>query len=188
MEAETSIELDKLSQIVASTHLELEESDLIQSELPPKQYHVCVSTGVRYDFGNIIILMFLYLLQGIPLGLCVSIPMLLQSRNVSYKDQALFSIVFWPFSLKLLWAPLVDSLYIKSFGRRKTWLIPVQYLIGIFMILLAAKADKLLGRESSSREIPIDIVSLTVLFFILVFLTATQDIVVDGWALSMLSR
>ncbi|KAJ8319956.1 hypothetical protein KUTeg_001543 [Tegillarca granosa] len=114
--------------------------------------------------------------------------MLLQSRNVSYKDQALFSIVFWPFSLKLLWAPFVDSLYIKSFGRRKTWLIPVQYLIGIFMILLAAKADKLIGRENISGEIPIDILSLTVLFFILVFLTATQDIVVDGWALSMLSR
>lgn len=44
--------------------------------------------------------------------------------------QALFSLVIWPFSLKLLWAPLLDSLYFKKIGKRKSWLIPIQYLIG----------------------------------------------------------
>lgn len=44
--------------------------------------------------------------------------------------QALFSLAAWPFSLKLLWAPLVDALYIQRIGRRKSWLIPVQYLMG----------------------------------------------------------
>jgi PAT family acetyl-CoA transporter-like MFS transporter 1 len=28
----------------------------------------------------------------------------------------------------------VDSLYFKKFGRRKSWLVPVQYLIGFYMI------------------------------------------------------
>ena len=48
----------------------------------------------------------------------------------SYKQQAEFSLAYWPFSVKLLWAPIVDSCFIKSFGRRKSWLVPVQYLIG----------------------------------------------------------
>lgn len=74
--------------------------------------------GVRGELGNVLLLLFLYVLQGIPLGLAGSIPLILQSKNVSYRDQAFFSFVFWPFSLKLLWAPLVDALYCSRFGRR----------------------------------------------------------------------
>lgn len=75
-------------------------------------------SGIRGELGNVLLLLFLYVLQGIPLGLGGSIPLILQSKNVSYKDQAFFSFVFWPFSLKLLWAPLVDALYFSRFGRR----------------------------------------------------------------------
>lgn len=58
----------------------------------------------RAELSSILLLLFLYVLQGIPLGLAGSIPLILQSKNVSYTDQAFFSFVFWPFSLKLLWA------------------------------------------------------------------------------------
>lgn len=51
----------------------------------------------------------------------------------------------WPFSLKLLWAPIVDSIYSNRFGRRKSWLIPAQLLIGFFMIFLGANVDSWLG-------------------------------------------
>lgn len=77
-----------------------------------------VQPGIRGELGNVSLLLFLYVLQGIPLGLAGSIPLILQSKSVSYKDQAFFSFVFWPFSLKLLWAPLVDALYFSRFGRR----------------------------------------------------------------------
>jgi PAT family acetyl-CoA transporter-like MFS transporter 1 len=143
--------------------------------------------GLQGDYGNIMLLMFLYILQGIPLGLGGSIPMLLQSRKVSYKEQALFSFIYWPFSIKLLWAPLVDSLYVKWFGRRKSWMVPTQYLIGIFMLVLSAHIDDLLGTETDEPG-KVDIKTLTAVFFCLNFLAATQDIAVDGWALTMLSR
>ena len=42
---------------------------------------------IRGDERSIVILFFLYLLQGIPLGLSAAIPMLLQNRGVSYKQQ-----------------------------------------------------------------------------------------------------
>jgi len=60
--------------------------------------------GLEGDRLNVALLMFLYVLQGIPLGIAASIPYLLTSRHISYKEQAMFSFVFWPFSLKLLWA------------------------------------------------------------------------------------
>lgn len=49
--------------------------------------------NIKGDESNIAILLFLYLLQGIPLGLCSSIPMILQNHNVSYKQQVGFYII-----------------------------------------------------------------------------------------------
>uniref|UniRef100_A0A182M7Q0 Acetyl-coa transporter n=1 Tax=Anopheles culicifacies TaxID=139723 RepID=A0A182M7Q0_9DIPT len=152
-------------------------------------------SDLRGDWGNIAILFFLYLLQGIPIGLASAIPMLLQNRGASYKQQAEFSFAHWPFSLKLLWAPIVDSLFWKRFGRRKSWLIPTQYLIGIFMLILSLHVNRWLGAENSSTDdhsnvenSTLNIPLLTGIFFMLNFLAATQDIAVDGWALTMLKR
>ncbi|GLD57110.1 acetyl-coenzyme A transporter 1 [Lates japonicus] len=142
-----------------------------------------VRPGIRGELGNVLLLLFLYVLQGIPLGLAGSIPLILQSKSVSYKDQAFFSLVFWPFSLKLLWAPLVDALYFSRFGRRKSWLVPTQYLLGLFMLYLSVTVNSLLQSEGGPN-----VVILTAVFFMLAFLAATQDIAVDGWALTMLSR
>ncbi|XP_074859989.1 acetyl-coenzyme A transporter 1 isoform X2 [Carettochelys insculpta] len=144
-----------------------------------------VPRGYQAELGSILLLLFLYVLQGIPLGLAGSIPLILQSKNVSYTDQAFFSFVFWPFSLKLLWAPLVDAVYFKSFGRRKSWLVPTQYILGFFMMYLSTQIDFLFGDVEGKSP---DVVALTVTFFLFEFLAATQDIAVDGWALTMLSR
>lgn len=141
-------------------------------------------SNIKGDERNIFLLFFLYTLQGIPLGLSAAIPMILQNKGVSYKQQAEFSFVTWPFSLKLLWAPIVDSIYSTRIGRRKTWLIPTQYLIGAFMLLLSKHVYRWLGEDGSPPNIEI----LTLLFFSLNFLAATQDIAVDGWALTMLKK
>ncbi|XP_066593115.1 acetyl-coenzyme A transporter 1 [Prorops nasuta] len=147
---------------------------------PNKAYYM----DLRGDKQNIAVLLFLYLLQGIPLGLSGAIPMLLINRGVSYRQQAEFSFVQWPFSLKLLWAPIVDSMFSQKFGRRKTWLIPTQYLMGFFMLILSGYVNYWLGSEHTEPNIGM----LTISFFSLNVLAATQDIVVDGWALTMLKR
>ncbi|KAL3312955.1 hypothetical protein Ciccas_008450 [Cichlidogyrus casuarinus] len=148
------------------------------------------------DAYNICLLIFLYFLQGIPLGLASSIPYMIQGSKstAGYETLANFSLVFWPFSMKLAWAPFVDSFYWKKFGRRKSWLIPVQYAIGIDLIFISYYFSYWLARPADDPWGPIggagDIktISLTIAFFFLTFLAATQDIVVDGWALTMLSR
>jgi len=139
------------------------------------------------DKLHVVVLFFLYILQGIPLGLKDAIPLLLQNRNVPSKDQAAYSISSYPFAMKILWAPLVDSVYIARFGRRKSWLVPVQYLIGIMMLICSQYVTQLLGDSDDPEEsLEPDVGSLTAMFFILNFLAATQDVAVDGWALTML--
>ena len=136
------------------------------------------------DKSSILLLLLLYILQGIPIGLSGSIPIILQTKKIGYRQQALFSLVTWPFTIKLLWAPIVDSLYSSRFGRRKSWLIPAQYGIGFTMIFLSFFIGGLMG----DGETPPNVIILTVVFFFLHFLAATQDIAVDGWALTMLSK
>ncbi|CAJ0587108.1 unnamed protein product, partial [Mesorhabditis spiculigera] len=140
--------------------------------------------SLRGDFSSILLLLFLYLLQGIPLGLISSIPLILSDKKVTYSDQALFSFAYWPFSLKLLWAPIVDSVFWRKVGRRKSWMVPCQYLIGIFMLVLSFMVDDIMG----NKENPPKVIFLMLTFLPLNFLAATQDIAVDGWALTMLSR
>lgn len=107
---------------------------------------------LKKDYGNIALLMFLYFLQGIPLGLTGSLPFILSSRKVSYADQGTFSFAFWPFSLKLLWAPIVDALFLKRLGRRKSWLVPIQYLLGIFMLLFSSHIRDILDASHHSSH------------------------------------
>ncbi|KAG5175568.1 acetyl-coenzyme A transporter 1-domain-containing protein [Tribonema minus] len=121
------------------------------------------------------------------MGLSGSIPLLLHNK-VSYSQQALFSLVSLPFSLKLLWAPLVDSLYYKPFGRRKSWLVPVQMLCGLMMLGGAPYISGWMGDGPGGVAVAPDVTALTAYFLTLYAMMATQDIAVDGWALTMLSR
>lgn len=86
--------------------------------------------------------------------------------------------------MKLLWAPIVDAIYSLQYGRRKTWLIPTQYLIGFFMLFLSYNIEDWIGTENTLPQIGF----LTTIFFFLNFMAATQDIAVDGWALTMLKK
>jgi len=134
------------------------------------------------EYGNIALLLLLYTLQGVPMGLSAVLPLLLKEKNVSYSELATFSLNSYPFSLKLLWAPIVDAAFLPGIGRRKTWMVPAQLLIGAVMLGLSWALDDLLYTERPK------IGALTVLFFLLYFLCATQDIAVDGWALTMLRK
>ena len=170
------------------------------------------------DVPNYILLIALYTLQGIPMGLTASIPFLIQQKiktlaelvatgasittdaevitnaaavgsdavaSKLYNAQAIFALCSWPFSLKLLWAPIVDSIYFKRIGRRKSWLIPIQTMAGALMLFGSGWVDSQLESNNLSD---FDVKGITIFFFCLYFLMATQDIAVDGWALTMLSK
>ncbi|EAN30993.2 Acetyl-coenzyme A transporter 1 family protein [Theileria parva strain Muguga] len=158
----------------------------------------------RRDIGSIFLLVLLYILQGIPIGIQNTIPIMLNNR-VSYSKIAILSLVTFPFSIKLLWAPILDFFYIKKIGKRKSWIVPVQVICGLLLLygsydkrmdkwLFPVPSDTLAGNlaedgssllnKSSSTQIMSGKIFL--FFLVLYFLLATQDIAVDGWALTIL--
>lgn len=79
------------------------------------------------DIRNILLIFSLYFLQGLPIGLMTSMPLILSSRGVSYKDQGTLSFAFWPYALKILWSGQV-CLKVDYFGfclEKKSYLICV---------------------------------------------------------------
>ena len=68
-------------------------------------------------------------------------PFLLQSK-ASYTAIGVFSLASYPYSFKLLWSPIVDSLYNSSFGRRKSWVVPIQLMSAAMMLVWASWADQ----------------------------------------------
>ncbi|OCH92678.1 MFS general substrate transporter [Obba rivulosa] len=134
------------------------------------------------DKRAITLLIILYLIQGFPLGLALgSIPFILR-EHLSYSELAIFSLSGYPYSFKLLWSPIVDSVFFRSLGRRKSWIIPMQLIIGTIMLVISFNAEELMKNPGDH------IFTLTAAFTGLVFFSATQDIAVDGWALTLLSE
>jgi MFS transporter, PAT family, solute carrier family 33 (acetyl-CoA transportor), member 1 len=137
----------------------------------------------RRNFG---LLVLLYFLQGVPMGLATgSVPFLLKGANLSYSALGVFSLASYPYSLKLLWSPIVDAIWTPRVGRRKSWIMPIQMLSGVGMLWLGARVKGMMvtaGKEDGSG-----IWGFTGWWFFLVFMCATQDIAVDGWALTLLT-
>lgn len=137
------------------------------------------------DRRNFILLVMLYFLQGIPMGLAMgSVPFLLKPL-LSYGQIGVFSLASYPYSLKLLWSPIVDALWSKRLGRRKSWIAPIQLISGLTMLYLGGHIEQMMRDAGSNGDA--GVWSFTQWWFLLVFFCATQDIAVDGWALTLLS-
>ncbi|CAF1402513.1 unnamed protein product [Rotaria magnacalcarata] len=131
----------------------------------------------RTPSSSILLILALYFLQGMNLGITSSIPLFLIAHGATWKDRGTFNFAFYPFSLKLIWAPLIDALYVKRFGRRKSWLIPIQLSAAVILLFLSFYVESFIENLRT--------ILLAVIFFAIVVLTATQDICVDGLAISL---
>ena len=137
------------------------------------------------DKRNFLLLVMLYFLQGIPMGLAHgSLPFLLKS-HLSYGQIGIFSLAGYPYSIKLLWSPIVDAIWSTRFGRRKSWITPVQFISGVAMIYLGSRIDEMMTAAGANGGA--GVWKFTYWWFFLVLMCATQDIAVDGWAISLLS-
>lgn len=92
----------------------------------------------------------------------------------------LFVLLTLPYSLKFIWAPVLDSIKLPIlgdfFGHRKSWMISSQVLL-IFALLNLGAADP-------STEIA----RVALWTLIVSFLSATQDIVVEAYRVEILKR
>jgi MFS transporter, PAT family, beta-lactamase induction signal transducer AmpG len=118
-------------------------------------------------------LLVLYFAQGLPFGFqTVALPLRLREQGSSLQVIGFASFLAAPWLLKALWAPLVDRYGSARFGRRKSWIVPMQ--LGLLLTTLAA---------ARVEQQPLALASLVLLMNLF---AATQDIAVDGLAVSWL--
>jgi PAT family acetyl-CoA transporter-like MFS transporter 1 len=183
-----SLESDSAS---VKSNLMSRETFTLDDEPPPMtpQTPAMVNTSFSnlppQDKRNFLLLCLLYFLQGIPMGLASgSVPFLLKDY-LSYGQIGIFSLAMYPYSLKLLWSPIVDAIWSPRLGRRKSWITPIQTVSGLSMIYLGAHINKMMVAAGDNDGG--GVWNFTGWWFLLVFLCATQDIAVDGWAITLLS-
>jgi len=120
-------------------------------------------------------------LQMLVLGFSSGIPFFLVGNTLSYslREQGitltaigLASGVGLAYSLKFLWAPLIDRVDAPIFGflgRRRSWIFLAQIIIAAGLLAMGA-----FGLERG----PLALVALAL---VVAFASATQDIVIDAW-------
>src|SRR6202166_3345146 len=117
--------------------------------------------------------------SGLPLALSGSTLLVwMRESGVDLGTIGLFALVGTPYTLKFLWAPLVDALHVplftRAFGRRRGWLLFSQLLL-IIAILLLALTDP--ARSPAFVALGALLVATT---------SSTQDIVVDAFRVESL--
>jgi PAT family beta-lactamase induction signal transducer AmpG len=130
---------------------------------------------------RVLIVMFLGFSSGLPLALSGSTLLVWMTESgVNLGTIGLFALVGTPYTLKFLWAPLVDAIDIPLLspwlGRRRGWLVFSQ------LLLMAAIAFLALSDPASTPFM----VALGAL--LVATASATQDIVVDAFRVESLSE
>lgn len=96
------------------------------------------------------------------------------TQNVDLRVIGIFALVGFPYTLKFLWAPLMDRFTLPWMGRRRGWIVTTQLLLAGVILLLGA---------SSPASMPWMVASMAVL---VAFFSASQDIVVDAYRTDVL--
>jgi len=118
--------------------------------------------------------------SGLPFALTAStLAIRLKQTDLSFSAIGLFGFVGLSYSLKFLWAPLLDRVPVpiltRALGRRRSWLIVIE--LGLMAAILG------LGFADPAQDL-----RATALWALaLAFLSATQDIVIDAYRVELLS-
>src|SRR4030088_3306873 len=128
---------------------------------------------------RVLIVLFLGFSSGLPLALSGSTLLVwMRESGVDLKTIGLFALVGTPYTLKFLWAPLVDAMHVplftRAFGRRRGWLLFSQSLLIVAILLLAL---------TDPARSPL-FVALGAL--LVAAMSSTQDIVVDAFRVESL--
>jgi PAT family beta-lactamase induction signal transducer AmpG len=113
---------------------------------------------------------------GIPLGLTGgTLQAWMASEKVDLTVIGIFALVGLPYTLKFLWAPLMDRFVPPFLGRRRGWMLISQIALVLGIALMGF---------TNPVESPL---KMAVFAFFVAFLSASQDIVVDAYRTEALS-
>jgi MFS transporter, PAT family, beta-lactamase induction signal transducer AmpG len=134
-----------------------------------------------YCKQRVLIVMFLGFSSGLPLALSGSTLLIwMTEAKVSLGTIGLFALVGTPYTIKFLWAPLVDALDVpvlsRRFGRRRGWLLLSQFLLIAAIVFLGLTDPSVSPLVVAAGALVVATAS------------ATQDIVVDAFRVESLDE
>ncbi|HEU5092725.1 MAG TPA: MFS transporter, partial [Nitrospira sp.] len=118
------------------------------------------------------------ILVMLPLGFASGLPLALTSgtlqawltvEGVDLKTIGIFTMVGLPYTLKFLWAPVMDRVIPPWFGRRRGWMVLTQLCVAIGLVLMAATNPKIHPGWMAAYAL------------LVAFLAASLDIVFDAY-------
>ncbi len=141
-----------------------------------------INLSKLYLRPRLLLVLVLGFASGLPLLLTGStLTIRLRESGIDLAAIGLFSLVGIPYSLKFLWAPLIDRLPLpilsRMLGRRRAWMLTIH------IVLILAIAILGLIRPTDTSIWIIAFVALSV-----AFLSATQDIAIDAYRIEILTE
>lgn len=125
--------------------------------------------------------------SGMPLGwVFTTFQVFLVDLGFTRGQIGLLSSVSLPWTLKFLWAPLVDRFAFPWPGRRRSWVILTQAALALAMGGLAVFAARALAARAGGQPLGWVPLAAGLLALAVAFLGATQDIAYDAYAVEML--
>jgi len=121
----------------------------------------------------------------ITLGFSSGLPLLLvggtlalwmKNEGLNIKTITAFGLVAMPYSLKFIWAPLLDRYALPFLGRRRGWMLLSQ--LGLMGAIAAMSFV-------DPKQSPMTLAGIATL---VAFLSASQDVVSDAWRTDILSE
>ena len=131
----------------------------------------------RVSMLSLSVVIVLYLAHALPLYFYnVALPAILRHQGVDLRWIGMLSLLYIPWAFKFFWAPLIDRIYIKKLGKRKTWLLFTQIALVLGVLVLAFT-------QFSYGLTVFVVVGLWISTF-----AATQDIAIDGYTVETFSE
>lgn len=118
----------------------------------------------------------LYVAQGMPWGfMATTLPAYLTERGLDFGFvAATLSFTYLPYSLKWIWGPIIDSVTIPRFGRRRPWILFAQAMMALTVVAIV------------TFDVTTELKLLAWMVFVHTVFNALQDVAVDALAVDLL--
>jgi PAT family beta-lactamase induction signal transducer AmpG len=151
----------------------------VPTESEPRRTSAYIEAFTVYLRPGVLVIMLLGFSAGLPLALSgETLRVWMADRGVDLGTIGLLALAGTPYTLKFLWAPIVDAWRVpwlqERFGRRRAWLIASQIVLMAAIVFLGT-------RDPLASPWMIGLGALLV-----AFASATQDIVVDAYRVQSL--
>ena len=113
-------------------------------------------------------------------GIGKVIALILKEKNWPENDINLFNFSKYIIGVKILLGPIIDTFYNKSFGRRKSWIIPTAMATGVITIFLSYNFEDYLVKFSGWE--------LSGVYSLGLIFNSACNVAINGFVLSVITR